>query len=45
MNDAIHCKNVFQNGEKTPSGEKLTELWIKLIRQAGRTARLTGYGS
>ena len=33
MEETIVCKSVFKNGAQSPSGEAITEIWIRLINQ------------
>ena len=34
MNEAIYCKNVFQNESSTPDGAAYTRIWLELVRRA-----------
>lgn len=34
LNDAIYCKNVFQNESSTPDGAAYTRIWLELVRRA-----------
>ena len=34
MNEAIHCKNVFQNERSTPDVAAYTRIWLELGRRA-----------
>ena len=34
MNEAIYCKNIFQNESGTPDGAAYTRIWLELVRRA-----------
>ena len=34
MNDAIYCKNVFQNESGMPDRAAYTRIWLELVRRA-----------
>ena len=34
MNEAIYCKNVFQNESGTPDRAVYTRIWLELVRCA-----------